>query len=65
MALRLRAHDDPLIVFFLSSLTSSTKKTNVRDGPPLTKLSGSAHRWMTENVYHQKYDTGFKGHGQK
>ena len=37
-----RADDGPLIMVFESSLPSSTKKT-VKIGPPLTKLSGSAH----------------------
>ena len=44
---RWRANDRPLLVVFGSSLPSSTKKSNkknvVRIGPPLTKLSGSAH----------------------
>ena len=51
MAFRWRAHDGPLIVVLGSFLPSSTKKkkkkTNkkneVKVGPPLTKLSGSAH----------------------
>ena len=37
------ANDDPLIVVLGSSLPSSTKINNVKVGPPLTKLSGSAH----------------------
>ena len=37
-AIKRRADDGPLIVVFGSSLPSSTKK----NGPPLTKLSGSA-----------------------
>ena len=51
MAFRWRAHDGPLIVVLGSSLPSSTKKKKrknknknvVKVGPPLTKLSGSAH----------------------
>ena len=45
MAFRLWADDDPLIVVFVSSHPSSTKKKKnaVKVGPPLTKLSGSAH----------------------
>ena len=47
MAFRWRAHDGPLIVVLGSSLPSSTKKKTkknvVKVGPPLTKLSGSAH----------------------
>ena len=42
LAFRWRADDGPLIVVLGSSLPSSTKK-NVCVGPPLTKLSGSAH----------------------
>ena len=51
MVLCWRANDDPLIVVFGSSLPLSTKKKKkkkkrknvVKVGPPLTKLSGSAH----------------------
>ena len=41
------ANDGPLIVVFVPSLPSSTKKNQtkipVKFGPPLTKLSGSSH----------------------
>ena len=40
---RWRADDGPLIVDLGSSLPSSTKKIVGKVGPPLTKLSGSAH----------------------
>ena len=43
MVFRWKTDDDPLIVVLGSSLPSSTKKSNVNVGPPLTKLSGSAH----------------------
>ena len=43
MAFRWRANGAPLKVVFGSSLPSSTKKNVVKVGPPLTKLSGSAH----------------------
>ena len=49
MEFRWRANDDPLIVVLGSSLPSSKKKKKkkkknvVKVGPPLTKLSGSAH----------------------
>ena len=48
MALRWRADGGPLLLVFESSLPSSIKKTKtnsnvVKVGPPLTKLSGSAH----------------------
>ena len=50
MAFRWRADDDPLIVVLGSFLPSSKKKKKkkkkknvVKVGPPLTKLSGSAH----------------------
>ena len=48
MVFRWRAEDGPLIVVLGSSLPSSTKKKKkkkniVKVGPPLTKLSGSAH----------------------
>ena len=47
MALRWRADGGPLLLVFESSLPSSTKTTTknnvVKVGPPLTKLSGSAH----------------------
>ena len=42
MALRWRVDDGPLLVLFGSSFLSS-KKNVVRVGPPLAKLSGSAH----------------------
>ena len=43
-AFRWRANDGPLLVLFESSLSSSDQKKNVvRDGPPLVKLTGSAH----------------------
>ena len=42
MAFRWRADDGPLTVVFESSLSSSTKNI-VKVGPPLAKLSGSAH----------------------
>ena len=45
MAFRWRAVYGPLIVAFGSSLPSSTKKSVVKVGLPLTKLSGSAHVW--------------------
>ena len=49
------ASDDPLIVVFGPSLPSSTKKqqhkTNVKFGPLLTKLSGSAHVLITSVTY--------------
>ena len=38
-----QADDGPLIVLFGSFLPSSTKKKVVKVGPPLAKLSGSAH----------------------
>ena len=38
-----RADGGPCLVVFGSSLPSSTKKNVARVGPPLTKLSGSAH----------------------
>ena len=41
MAFHWRAHDRPLK--FESSLPSSGKKSVVKVGPPLTKLSGSVH----------------------
>ena len=44
MAFRWRDDDGPLKVVFGSTLPSITKKTkNVKVGPPLTKLPGSAH----------------------
>ena len=44
MAFRWRADDGPFIAVFRSSILSSTKKKNaIKSGPPLTKLSGSAH----------------------
>ena len=49
MAFCWRADDGPLIVALRSSLPSSTKKTKrekkVKVGPPLTKLSVSAHAY--------------------
>ena len=42
LAFRWRADDDPLKVVFGSFLPSSTKK-RAKVGPPLAKLSGSAH----------------------
>ena len=59
LAFRWRADDDPLIVVLRSSLPSSTSskkqktKKNVKIGPPLTKLSGSAHR-ITLHVHNTK-----------
>ena len=47
MAFRWRADDGPLLVAFRSPLHPISKKKNkkkpVSVGPPLTKLSGSAH----------------------
>ena len=43
MAFCWRADDDPLIVVLGAFLPSSKKKNVVKVGPPLTKLSGSAH----------------------
>ena len=47
MAFCWRSNDGLLIVIFGSSLSSSIKekqnKKHVKDGPPLTKLSGFAH----------------------
>ena len=42
-ASRWRADERPFIVTFGSSIPSSTKKNVIKFGPPLTKLSGSAH----------------------
>ena len=42
------ADDDPLTVVFGSFLPSSTKKKIVKVGPPLAKLSGSAHEVREE-----------------
>ena len=38
-----QANDGPLIVVLGSSLPISTPQKNVKVGPPLTNLSGSAH----------------------
>ena len=43
MVFRWRADDDPFIVVFVSSIPLSTKKSVIKFGPPLTKLSGSVH----------------------
>ena len=43
MASLWQADDGPLIMLLGSTLPSSTKKNLVKFGPPLTKLSGSAH----------------------
>ena len=43
MAFHWRADDGPFIAVLGSSLPSSTKKGGIKFGPPLTKLSGSAH----------------------
>ena len=52
MAFRWRADDGLLIVVLGSSLPSSTrKKNNVKIGPPLTKLSGSAHDIPRTNLW--------------
>ena len=54
MAFRWRAGDGPLKVVHGSSLPTSTRKNVVKVGPPLTKLSGSAHGpwlpWCETNV---------------
>ena len=51
MAFRWRADDGPLKVGHGSSLPPSTLKTNVvKVGPPLTKLSGSAHELCPSTV---------------
>ena len=64
MAFRWRADDDPLIVVLGFSLPSSTKKT-VKVGPPLTKLSVSAHVFQGVNAcsYHTHYIFQFNPHG--
>ena len=53
-----RADVGPLMVVFGSSLPSSTKKTVVKVGPPLAKLSGSAQDAQTRLSLHceQIYD---------
>ena len=43
LAFRWRADDVPLIEVFGSSLPPHQKQNLVEVGPPLTKLSGSAH----------------------
>ena len=43
MAFRWRADDGPFIAVLGSSSPYSTKKNAIKFGPPLTKLSGSAH----------------------
>ena len=50
MAFCRRVDDGPLIVVFGSSFQSSTKKNVVKVGPPLRKLSGSAHENNRDNV---------------
>ena len=45
-----RGDDGPLIVLFGSTHTSSTKKNVAKVGPPLTKISGSAHDWYRYNI---------------
>ena len=43
MAFSWRADDGPIKAVFGSSIPQLTKKNVIRVGPPLTKLSGSAH----------------------
>ena len=57
MAFRWRADDGPLIVVFGSFLPHQPKKKKkkkktyvVKDGPPLTQLSGSAHEHRGNHV---------------
>ena len=53
MAFRWWADDGPLIVVFGSSLpSSSTKKSVVKVGPPLTKFYGSVHVKDIPNCWH-------------
>ena len=52
MAFRWRVDDNPFIVIFGFSITSSTEKKNfIKFGPPLTKLSGSAHAYVQAYLY--------------
>ena len=43
MAFRWQTDGGPFIVIFGSSIPSSIIKKVIKSGPPLTKLSGSAH----------------------
>ena len=62
MAFRWLADDDPLIVVLdpLSPHQLKKQKKNVKDGPPLTKLSRSAHDWSS-NIYLNCVVTYFAG----
>ena len=53
-AISFRADNDPLIVVFRSFLHSSTKKKVIKFGPPLIKLSGSAHGYDSELLQHRR-----------
>ena len=69
MAFRWRAHDGPLKVVLGSSLPSSTKKKKrknknkivVKVGPPLTKLSGSAHGQFNLAIWIVNISRGWTG----
>ena len=50
MAFPWRADDGPILVVFGSSLPHQLKKTLVKCGPPLTKLSGSAYGMHSHTV---------------
>ena len=52
MAFRWRTDDGPLIVAFVWILSPHRDKNVVKVGPPLTKLSGSAHAWLCESLFH-------------
>ena len=63
MMFRWRADDDPLIEVFGSSLPISKNKNKiklVKVGPPLTKLSGSAHAsFLRSKIYGKKEKTKY------
>ena len=62
MAFRSRADDGPFKLTFGCSIPSSTpKKKVIKFGPPLSKLSGSAHDndRKPENAYAILLKTGF------
>ena len=50
MAFRWRVDDGPVLVLLGTILPSSTKKV-VKFGPPLTKLSGSAHETIALRIW--------------